>query len=89
MFGRIRARVTEFTLGELATLALYSVCISVGLLFLHDDALHDLGLAIDEVQALATTCWKIGYAALDESEWMQHHDIRGIQTVMWVESKCF
>lgn len=73
-----------FTHSELSVLSVYAACLAVGFLHLDDEAATELGIDLQEAQDLAATCWRVAYRALDESDWMQSHDIRGCQTVMWV-----
>lgn len=82
LFNRLRAKATEFSPGELSTIALYATCLAVGSLHLDEDRLNDLGMDQDAAHHLANQCWQVAWAALDASDWMQVYDIRSCQMAM-------
>lgn len=80
--NRLRSKSVEFYRDELSSLALYASCLAVGIHFLDEDGYRDLNLNEEQAGDLATKCWKVSYAALEASDWMQVHDIRSCQAIM-------
>lgn len=79
---RLRSGVTEFTLDELSTLALYATCLCVGVHFLDEEAYRDLNIDQEGAVEMAASCWQVAQEALEASDWTQVNNVKSCQTIM-------
>lgn len=69
---------------ELQFLPLYCSCLVVGLHLLNGSGMTQLHYVEEERDRICRDVWRVGYAALQQSDWMQVHSIRSIQAIMCV-----
>ncbi|GFZ47206.1 hypothetical protein JCM24511_04949 [Saitozyma sp. JCM 24511] len=79
---RLRSGVTEFTLDELSTLALYATCLCVGVHFLDEEAYRDLNIDQEGAVEMAASCWQVAQEALEASDWTQVNNVKSCQTII-------
>lgn len=78
----VRQPMAPYTLEEMAFVALYAACLTVGLHLMGEPGRRDLGLSDDLAGKLTGSWWDVCFVALEKADWMQVHSITSLQAVM-------
>ena len=78
----VRPPGTAYSLEEMAFVALYAACLTVGLHLMGEPGRRDLGLSDDLAGKLTGSWWDVCFVALEKADWMQVHSITSLQAVM-------
>lgn len=46
--------------------------------------LQRLGYTSEDRSRICRDCWQLGFTALQNADWMQVHNLKSVQAIMWV-----